>query len=342
MQRPLPDSIDVRPLHRPTALLLAGAVLTGTACGPSGGGPMVGPDPGSMTASIPKDAIDLAMAPVTVAAGQELTVCQTARFPLQAPIDVTQISTRQSLSHHVIFYKYMGNSVPPVDKAPRACQPLDLLDGGPFKAPWFIGESTDPTQNVLKLPPGVAYHIEPTEYYMIEAHIVNASPRNTDVTINVYLTPAAPSSQVQYADMLFYNNTKGLSKAYDGRSPGLPPNTKTTISPSFGVVSDSFKIFGLTTHQHRFGTGVTVLKAAGSQDPGTPLFTNTDWQHPSLFRLPDAEPLTFKSGEGLRWVCSYDNTSSQYVRFGPSGVTDEMCIIWGYYYPSAGFQPLWN
>ena len=129
MQRPLPDSIDVRPLHRPTALLLAGAVLTGSACGPSGGGPMVGPDPGSMTASIPKDAIDLAMAPVTVAAGQELTVCQTARFPLQAPIDVTQISTRQSLSHHVIFYKYMGNSVPPVDKAPRACQPLDLLDG---------------------------------------------------------------------------------------------------------------------------------------------------------------------------------------------------------------------
>src|SRR5205814_481462 len=91
-------------------------------------------------------------------------------------------------------------------EAPADCPPLDLLTGGGLKAPLFIGESSDQSQNVLQLPPGVAYHIEPMDYYRIEVHVVNASANDITANVEVYLLPAAPDAQVQYADMLFYNN----------------------------------------------------------------------------------------------------------------------------------------
>ncbi|MGC4047565.1 MAG: hypothetical protein QM758_27540 [Armatimonas sp.] len=158
----------------------------------------------------------------------------------------------------------------------------------------------------------------------------------------VLLSAAAPDAQVTYAYMLFFNNAKALNKNYDGTRDGLPPMARTTIDAAFGKVPSSFKVFGLTTHQHRLGTGVTVAKSSGISDAGNSLFINTDWEHPALFRLPDDQPLLFGEGEGLRWSCEYNNTTGNYVKFGESGLTDEMCIIWGYYYPSGGFQVYWN
>ena len=302
----------------------------------------VSPSLTDMAAPFPKDAINLATGPIMVASGTERTVCLTAKFPFAVPVDVTQIATQQPSSHHVIFYKYPMAVEPPVNQTPIDCSPFDLLSGNGLTAPLFIGESADPSQNVLRLPPGVAYHLEPGGYYKIEVHIVNASPKDIAPEVNVVLSPARPDEQVQYADMLFFNNTKTLNKNYDGIASGLPPRAETTIDPAFAVVQTGFNVFAITTHQHHLGTSIGVAKAAKSGSPGTPLFTNTDWQHPALYRFPDDQPLTFQLGEGLRWECSYNNTTDNHVKFGESGLTDEMCIVWGYYYPSSGFQIYWN
>jgi hypothetical protein len=317
------------PLH---VGLLAGALLAG--CSQDGGTTAMM----DMVSPFPKDAIDIPSGPIVVPSGMERTVCVNAQLPLSVPVDVTQIATRQVSSHHVIFYKYVQGAMPVVNQTPQDCPPLDLLSGGSLREPLFIGESADQTQNVLNLPPGVAYHLEPTDYYRLEVHVVNASTNTLTANVDVFLTPAPPSTQVQYADMLFFNNTVGLDKSYDGMQSGLPPMTTTTIDPGFYTVRPDFKVFGLTTHEHHLGTGVTVSKSTSASDPGTPIFTNTDWQHPQLFRFPDAQPMTFATGEGLRWVCSYNNTSTTYVKFGESATKNEMCILWGYYYPSAGFQ----
>jgi hypothetical protein len=302
----------------------------------------MGSQAGDMANPAPANAIDLNSGMISVGAGVERTVCMTGQMPITSPIDVTEISTRQQLTHHVIFYKYLQGGVPQVNPVPTDCQPLDLFNGGQLKAPLFIGESADPSENVLKMPPNVVYHMEPTDYYAIEIHIINASLNPINLSVDVYLTPATPNSSVQYADMLFFNNTKGLDKSYDGIGVGLPPMANTTIDPSYGAVNPKLNVFGLTTHQHHLGTGISVYKASGPSDPGTLLFTNTDWQHPALYRLPDDAPLTFPDGGGLRWICSYDNTTTSYVEFGQSALTNEMCITWGYYYPSIGFQVVWN
>lgn len=291
---------------------------------------------------VPKDTLRLQSGGVMLAPGQERTVCITKKMPLDAALDVAKVATRQKYSHHVIFYRYSSGPKPSEDAAPKECQPLDLFSGSSVRAPVFIGESMDDSQNELVLPPGVAYHFEPGDYYTIEMHLLNASPTAAMATAEVLLTPAPKGAQVVYADMIFANAYKALNKKYDGKDTGLPPMQETTVDPTFASVSKSFKVFALTSHQHRLGTSVTVAKSKGVSDMGTQLFENKDWSHPALHRLPDDSPLTFQTGEGLRWVCRYNNTSGSYVRFGQSAQTDEMCIVWAYYYPSAGFKIAWN
>lgn len=355
MRRPSEHEIKGRiletlPRRRHTGWLLLSTALLFGACTPVDNLPMMEmeqpTDPGTMPMNpVPKDAIGLTMGPIKVDPGSERTVCITRKFEgLDKGIDVTEIGTRQSNSHHVIVYRYKKGEKPQVGTEPKNCQALDLFGGGGIdKAPLFIGESSDPKQNILKLPPGVAYRIEPDDYYMIEMHIVNASPKEVSPTAEVYLVPAADGAgKTEYADMFFFNNMSGLSKKYDGKQSGVPPMTTTTLDPDFATLRSSFKIFGITTHQHRHGVGVSVSKSTGANKPGTFLFENKDWQHPDLYRLPDDKPMTFAQGEGLRFVCTYNNTSDNYLRFGESGLDDEMCIIWGYYYPSAGFQLSWH
>jgi hypothetical protein len=355
MQRPpkLESRVTLETLQRHTqVLLLSTTALLFGACGqadpalpdPSNPGNPTDPNPTmKMDPPAPKDAIGLTMGPISVDSGTERTVCMTGQFKLDKAVDITSIVTHQQNSHHAIFYKYNKGTNPTVDTAPQECQPLNIFGGGGLKAPLFIGESSDPMQNVLQLPPGVAYHLEPNDYYMIEMHIVNATPGQISPTVDVFLGPAADSAgQMQYADMFFYSNTRGLGKNFDGKGSGLPPMTTTSLAPDFSTVPTTFKVFGITTHQHHTGVGISVAKSTSASDPGTDLFTNTDWQHPALYRLPDESPMIFAKNEGLRWICTYNNTSSSYINFGESGINDEMCIVWGYYYPSAGLKVVFN
>jgi hypothetical protein len=331
------------------ALVCSAASVSLVACAPDEEGQNPGPPgqsmdpPGMMKPPVvdDPDAIRLSLGAVSLRAGEERTVCVTRRLSLPAAVNIVKIATRQQLSHHVIIYRHTSGT-PTVNDTPKGCTPLNLLSGGSIKVPLFIGESADDSQNQIQLPPNVAYHVEASDYYTIEAHLLNATPGTATANAEVILTPTRQSEGVLYADMLFFNNTRGLGKNYDGKSSGLPPGRKTTVDPAFATVNEKLKVFGIATHQHRFGTGIEVSQSTGAGDPGTHLFTNTDWSHPPLFRLPDDKPLLFQKGQGLRWVCSYDNTSGEYVKFGQSADTDEMCIIWGYYYPSIGLQLYWN
>ncbi|MFO0575939.1 MAG: hypothetical protein U1A78_18220 [Polyangia bacterium] len=334
------------------SLALAAAIVPLPGCAPDAEGtdqtppgemPGQPPDPtGMMKPPVDDpDAIRLTLGTVMLRPGEERTVCVTRRLSLPAAVNIVKIATRQQHSHHVIIYRHTSGT-PTLNDTPKGCTPLNLLSGGSIKVPLFIGESADDSQNQIQLPPNVAYHVEASDYYTIEAHLLNAAPTLASASAEVILTPTRQTAGLQYADMLFFNNTRGLTKNYDGKASGLPPGQKTTVDPVFSTVNEQLKVFGLATHQHRFGTGIAVSQSSGAADPGTHLFTNTDWSHPPLFRLPDDKPLLFQKGQGLRWVCSYDNTSSAYVKFGQSADTDEMCIIWGYYYPSIGLQLYWN
>ncbi len=282
----------------------------------------------------PADAIRVALGPYMLAPGQETTVCVSGYLPNTLPLDVVRIETRQTYSHHVIFYRESdGVADAPV---PSACPPLDLLSTS--RAPLFIGET--PTAS-MDLPPGVAYRLGSKAPYRIEGHFLNATAKPQQALAEIFLSPAASGSAMQEADMVFLSASSQLNKSYDGQKSGLPPLRETTIDAAFWALPSDMrdsKFFALTSHQHRLGTHFSISKSSDAGAAGQLLYENTDWEHP-LFKLYPAEaPLTFAPGEGFRWVCTFTNTTTGYVKFGQSAEKDEMCILWGYYYPSQGFR----
>lgn len=287
----------------------------------------------------PEDAVHLNIGPVTLAPGVEQTLCVTKLLPTNLEIDVVQIDTRQSYTHHVIFYRESVDT--PLNDTPTPCPPLDILSTN--RAPLFIGET--PTAS-MRLPPNVAYRLPAAAPYRIEGHFLNASPQAVQADGEIILTPARPGATTQEADMIFLNAVTQIDqKMYDGQRTGIPPNRVTTIDPGFWGLPDDMlgsKFFGLTSHQHRLGTKFVIYKSTDATVPGTELYQNTDWEHPPLMQFPDDNPLTFQAGEGFRWLCTYNNTTSSYVKFGQSAQTNEMCILWAYYYPSQGFRVIFQ
>ncbi len=103
------------------------------------------------------------------------------------------------------------------------------------------------------------------------------------------------------------------------------------------VVNPGVKVFGLTTHEHHFGTLATIDLATSASGAGSELYRNTDWEHPPLKPFEPALEFdgTQSAAPALRLV---QYLGSDPVPFGLSAATNEMCFFWAYYYPSQGFQ----
>jgi hypothetical protein len=314
---------------------LALSLLMGAAAACSqapGDAPAVDLTPPSMTGA---GTLTLRLGPFDLKAGEETTRCITAHLPTTAAIDIQQISTQQHLSHHVIFYREVPDRA---DTGIVSCPPLNLLGAG-SRAPLYIGENNRAEDSQLVLPAGVGYHLAAGQAYTIEGHFLNASTSAQQAYADVVLQLAPEGTTLVPADMIFISAVSVLNKSYDGTKSGLPPLRATTADPAFLVMPSSLaeaQVFALTTHQHRFGTRAEIERTTGLGAAGTSLYVNTDWEHPALKHFQP--PLVFSAGEGLRFTCAFNNTSTSYVKFGDSALTDEMCIIWAYYYPSRGFR----
>jgi hypothetical protein len=95
------------------------------------------------------------------------------------------------------------------------------------------------------------------------------------------------------------------------------------------------QFFGMTGHQHQWGTDVFVAVAESEQGPDTPVYDLPDfnWDEPETVYYDPAFELP--AGGGFRFTCEWNNMSARTVGFGEN-VDDEMCFFWAYYYPSRG------
>ena len=69
--------------------------------------------------------------------------------------------------------------------------------------------------------------------------------------------------------------------------------------------------------------------AAGGENDGELVYITYDWEHPPIKEFDP--PLVLESGQGFRLETTYDNPSSNSLRFGLRS-TDEMMILFGAYY----------
>ena len=193
---------------------------------------------------------------------------------------------------------------------------LDLLAMQPMAYHVFFGGSMQ-TQFAYDFPAGVGLRMPANAGLDLNLHYAN----HTGVSItgeafaNVLTVDSASLQHI--ARPLNLSNT-GIS---------LPAGARTTLEKTF-LMSQPTTVFALTSHMHKLGERFQIRIVGGARD-GELVYESTDWEHPQMLLLTTA--IVLQPGQGLKSTITWNNTTSQVVNFGLLS-TDEMGIIFGYYY----------
>lgn len=315
--------------HTRTAWFTAVALLV--ACSPNAPGTPAPLPPTRTTYQLATGLIDLAP-------GVERTICITKRLSIGSPIAVLSISARQSYTSLLTLYRYNPGVTPTENASPVVCADPDFTAADPNLTPIYVSQRLNESGNRIDTPAGAGFRIEAPGYYMIQAHMLNASamPIQADIQITIESIPA--SSTLKDTGLLLLNNRTALTKSYDGRGAGLPPLRDTIADAGFVAIDPSIKVWALSTQQNRHGLSAMVAKSRSATDAGLAVLSEVDPSAPAIRRFPDNEPLAFTSGEGLRWVCQYRNMANSYVGYGTRYELNELCMVWAFYTPSTGYR----
>jgi|GEM_PF-499222 len=255
--------------------------------------------------------------------GAETTKCVVKRLDNTEALWISQIRTVLAKgSHHLVIYK----SDETVEKpTPFNCDPfVQTLKGNTF--PLMITQIREET---LTFPNGVAFKFEPNQMVRLEAHYNNYYP-DTVITAHgdVYFDGIAAEDVVAEANMLFYGNP----------DLDIPVGKSSTPWRYISVLPDTH-VFAVTGHTHAYGTNVEITASTSVDDEGMSIYPTAEapftWDEPPVERFDPA--MTFDGSQGLRYRCSWDNTTDEALGFGESA-RREMCFLWAYYYPSQGYR----
>jgi hypothetical protein len=250
--------------------------------------------------------------------------------PLQnpAPIYVNRIQTSMRSMSHFVLYANDKSTVPALF-APACVPPANTVrdirnsDGSmnianmlPMACHVFLGGAMTPTSD-YRFPEGVALQMPASMSIDMNVHYVNRTTSEIpgEAYANLYVTPPAEVKKVAH------------SLNWSNEAISLPPRRSTTMERTF-LVNERTTIFMLTSHMHMLGTQFDIRIVGGPRD-GELVYTNTDWEHPQ--QLSFKEPIVLEKGQGLKSVITWNNYMDHTVSFGLQS-TDEMGIIFGYYY----------
>jgi hypothetical protein len=244
----------------------------------------------------------------------------TVKLPTTVPTSIVKMeSSLGPSSHHLILYR-SGETVE--QKTPFSCAPFGgALDG---TLPLYIAQTANTVLEFPKTPRRVAVKLAAGQMVRIEMHYINYGTAPVTAQGSVKLTTIDELQVDDYADLLFWGNAK----------IDIPANSAATVGPTWHAPPPGTTILSLTAHTHKHGVGFTVERAEKDM-PGTMIYQTNQWDNAPYLQFDP--PLALGPTEGLRWTCQYQNDTSLPIRFGESA-NDEMCFVWGYYYPSRGFQ----
>ena len=241
-----------------------------------------------------------------------------------ADIYVSRIETSmRPFSHHFVLYTFDPKTPKLIMPAPDVVRDIRNSDGtmnfGNMLAMGyhvFLAGSMQPRSNYV-FPAGTALRLPADAAIDLNVHYANKTSAKVkgEAYVNLYTVPA--SDVVHPLSTLNLANTALV----------LPAGQVFVADRSF-TFSSRTTITALTSHMHARGTKFQIRLVGGSRD-GELVYENTDWEHPQIVTY--AQPIVLESGQGLRSIVTYNNTTSKPIFFGLTS-DDEMNIIFGYFY----------
>ncbi|GAA4459735.1 hypothetical protein GCM10023189_33820 [Nibrella saemangeumensis] len=230
-----------------------------------------------------------------------------------------QVKMRNS-SHHFVAYNFRNNQLLPTLNEIRDLRNPDnsvnLATVLSMQNHVYFAGSQTPTADYT-FPEGTALRIPANATIDLNSHYVNktAAPIKGEVYFNLFTVDKAKVQRV--VQTLDWGNT----------SLNIPAKSKVTLSKTF-TVDKPVKVLVLTSHTHKLGEKF-IIRIKGGARNNEIVYESTDWEHPETITYKT--PISLNKGEGLTSEITYNNTTSQAVRFGLTS-EDEMGIIFGYYY----------
>lgn len=253
---------------------------------------------------------------------REIFVYKALNNPGEIYINSVEMRMRRN-SHHFLVNtfdeKIPASQIPPLD----AVRELRDANGNYIYSTVELMEyqvfalaSQTPELN-YDFPEGVALKMPANHRLDINLHYVNKSANviQGECYLNLYEIPA---SEVKYEAKPIFISTENIV---------LEPGQKTIVIKKF-TSKHPMKIFMLTSHTHKLGERFEIQINGGARN-GEVVYASSNWHHPTIETYDP--PLEINAGEGLAMVITYNNTTDRVVRFGLKS-TDEMGIIFGYYY----------
>jgi hypothetical protein len=276
------------------------------------------------TGILPGDSYSVEFGPVTVAPGKENTQCVVLRLDNPALLHVGQIhNVLTDGSHHLIVYR-TNDTVEQL--TPFDCQPFSDTLKPEKGSPLMITQKHD---ELLTLPKGVAFTLQPKQMIRLEMHYVNFNSTNVQIKAKTTFTGITDAEFKNEADFLFLGNP----------DIKIPAHSKQTLGPTYLALQKpelaGVNVFGITGHTHQWGTNVSVSLADSKAGPDKVLYDVSNWKWSEPETVYQDPPVVIPAGGGFRFSCEWDNKGNSDVKFGESA-NDEMCFFWAYYYPSKG------
>ena len=236
--------------------------------------------------------------------GEEVFQCQSYANPFRRDVDIlTSESTMTPGSHHLIAFHQNGFT----DGPATPCQGLEFH-------PAIHGAQVPHLLNTY--PPGVGRFLPGDDGVKILVHYLNTTTETIHANVKLVLTVTDPANVTAHASGIFMNNL-GLSVA---------PHSNGAATHSCTIPRD-IKLLSAGSHMHQHG-----VHFSATTSNGTILYETSEWSDPEPRRFDP--PMAIPAGTEVTWTCDYNNTTGLTLTFGPSAVTNEMCIFNGIYYPA--------
>jgi hypothetical protein len=245
----------------------------------------------------------------SVAPGDEVYVCQNFANPFLEDVYIQGFHSEMTPgSHHMLvgtkpFYSNTTHE--------------DCSGTEPF--PIIYGAQVPNYEAAL--PEGVAIRFPKTHGFRVQVHYLNTTTEYLQVQAKFSVRPIRQESVEQEAAILF-----GVVEVIS-----VPPNAEASVFGS--CVSElERKIIDLNGHMHKHGQRFTATHR------GEQVYESLDWSHPPTARFDP--PRDIGPSEPLEFQCDYLNTSNSTLTFGESAEVNEMCVLYGYFYPvTPGQEP---
>ena len=272
----------------------------------------------------PRRGFQMRVGEFTVNPSQDLEVCEYRRLPNEKPMDVSGFELRMPEgAHHFVIWTYTGNETDDTKFPEKPVESVGCTGVSPDEIiPAVLIPIQQPNAR-FQFPKGIAMRIDAHQQVWLNPHMKNAGTEAIRPDVRFNFLPAKKGSVRHRVDGLIIGNMTDIR---------IPANGQQTLTAEWTAPVDMTLVY-LATHQHRLGTYANIQVV--DPDGVTPrtIYENDDWEHPrSLWPEP---ALRLEKGRKIRITCTWQNTETRTVTFGPE-TTDEMCFILGFFYRDDG------